>query len=65
MAGDLLFFGPAQPAPGRSITHVAIAMGGGRYIHSSGRLGVAISQVGDETWRTLVSIRRPAIWPVG
>lgn len=63
LAGDLLFFGPAQPATGRVITHVAIAMAGGRYIHSSGRLGVAISHVGDETWRSLVRVRRPAFWP--
>ncbi|MCX6361058.1 MAG: C40 family peptidase [Armatimonadetes bacterium] len=63
MPGDLLFFGPAQPGSGRAITHVAIAVSRTGYIHSSGGLGVAISQAGDETWRGLVRVGRPTIWP--
>lgn len=41
LAGDLLFFGSSSDTPsGREITHVGIALGGGRFIHSSGGAGV-------------------------
>lgn len=50
--GDLLFFGTATPSPqGRTITHVGIALGDDRYIHSSGkdqgRNGIAIDRLSD------------------
>jgi cell wall-associated NlpC family hydrolase len=43
--GDLLFFGE-----GRKVTHVAIGMGGGLYVHSSGEVRISSLLPGDDRY---------------
>jgi gamma-D-glutamyl-L-lysine dipeptidyl-peptidase len=62
MAGDLLFFGSAQDALSeRSITHVGIALAGGRFIHSSGGAGVNISEISDPYYAPMLRMARRLI----
>lgn len=69
-AADLLFFAGSD---GVRITHVAIHIDGGRYIHSSGRVGYGSIHPGDADYvgRKVVKVRRilgseltPGITPV-
>lgn len=62
MAGDLLFFGSAQDALAkRSITHVGIALAGGRFIHSSCGAGVNISEISDSYYAPMLRMVRRLI----
>lgn len=56
-AADLLFFAGSD---GIRITHVAIHIGGGRYIHSSGRVGYGSIYPGEADYvpRKVVKVRR-------
>ena len=60
MPGDLLFFGNAESArAGRTITHVGIALPGGKFIHSSGGAGVSISELSDPYYAPMLrQVRR-------
>jgi hypothetical protein len=42
-AGDLVFFAGDHDPRGRGVTHVGMALGGGRFIHASGGSGVVIT----------------------
>ncbi len=46
LPGDLLFFGPRP----ERITHVALYLGGKRYIHSSGQVHIASLDPADELY---------------
>lgn len=57
--GDLIFFGkPDGSRTGRSITHVGIALGAGRFIHSSGGAGVMVSEVDDPQYSRIFRLAR-------
>ncbi len=47
VAGDLIFFSGRDSPHGRVITHVGMSLGDNRFIHASGKLGVAISPLDD------------------
>jgi cell wall-associated NlpC family hydrolase len=50
-AGDLMFFASGKNRS--KVTHVGLAMGDGRFIHSSGSLGVAITAIDDPYYTSI------------
>lgn len=50
-AGDLVFFCSDHDPRGRGITHVGMALDAKRFIHASGKLGVAITALDDPYYR--------------
>lgn len=69
-AGDLLFFGTCE----QHVTHVGISLGGGRFIHASGRVHISSLIAGDPdhvpdrhlvaACRVLNAIGMPGITPI-
>lgn len=57
LPGDLLFFGNVKTG---KVTHVAISMGNGDYIHSSGRVRISTLRKGDPNYENpgLIAVRR-------
>ncbi|MDO8587396.1 MAG: C40 family peptidase [Armatimonadota bacterium] len=60
--GDLLFFGnPGGSIAGRSITHVAIALGPDKFIHSAGGAGVVVSETADAEYKSIFRMAKRLI----
>ncbi|MDO8684595.1 MAG: C40 family peptidase [Armatimonadota bacterium] len=54
MPGDLVFFGVSNVSqPRREITHTGIALGNGKFIHSSGGAGVMISELSEPRYAAI------------
>jgi gamma-D-glutamyl-L-lysine dipeptidyl-peptidase len=62
LPGDLLFFGTSESAQtGRSITHVGMALGNGKFIHSSSGAGVNIAEIADPYYAPMLRLARRLI----
>jgi hypothetical protein len=58
-AGDLVFFAGDEDPRNIKITHVGLALADGRFIHASGKMGVAITELDDPPYdRQFQSARR-------
>ena len=58
-AGDLLFFvSTDDKRPGRKINHVGIALDKDRFIHSSGGAGVAVTEIAEPGYSSILTLAR-------